>query len=144
MWSRNYLPFRVICVHTSLMEGLVVLFFGTLSHHLDLVLSFIVLLLYRQIFPTGIFLLLDVELSNFVVSGTLIYICSILNSFSNKYLRWQNTTVVLSRKSNIGSMLLWKVWLSIGFWMSANICLHKYYIPLLNDQSFFYWRKLCR
>ena len=39
-------------------------FFGTLSHHLDLVLSFIVLLLYRQIFPTGIFLLLDVELSN--------------------------------------------------------------------------------
>jgi hypothetical protein len=40
------------------------LFFGTLSHHLDLVLSFIVLLLYRQIVPTGIFLLLDVELSN--------------------------------------------------------------------------------
>jgi hypothetical protein len=37
-----------------------------------------------------------------------------LNLFSNKYLRWQNTTVVLSRKSNIGSMLLWKVCLSIG------------------------------
>jgi len=28
--------------------------------------------------------------------------------------------------------------------MPANIGLYKYYIPLLNDQSFLYWRKLCR
>jgi hypothetical protein len=53
----------------------------------------------------------------------LIYICFILKSFSKKYLRWQNTKVVLSRKSNLGTMLLWKVCLSIGFWMPANMCL---------------------
>jgi hypothetical protein len=38
--------------------------FCTLSHHLDLVLSFMILLLHRQFFPSRIFLLLDVELSN--------------------------------------------------------------------------------
>jgi hypothetical protein len=54
------------------------------------------------------------------------------------------TKVVPSRKSNLGTILLWKVCLSIGYWMPANICLYKYYIPLLNDQSFRYWRRLCK
>ena len=139
MWSINYLPFRVICVHSSLWCSV----FGSLSHLLDIVLSFILLLLYRQTFPTRIFLLLDVELSHLCSLRNFdLYICSILNSFSKKYLRCQNTTVVLSRKSNIGTMLLLKACLSIGFWMPANM--YKYYIPLLNDQYFLYWRKLCR
>jgi len=43
----------------------------------------------------------------------------------------------------LGTMLLWKVCLSIGVWMTANICLYTYCIPLLNDKSFLYWRKLC-
>ena len=43
----------------------------------------------------------------------------------------------------LDTMLLWKVCLSIGVWMPANICLYEYCIFLLNDQSFLYWRKLC-
>ena len=39
-------------------------FFGSLSHLLNIVLSFILLLFYRQTFPTRTFLLLDVELAN--------------------------------------------------------------------------------
>ena len=39
-------------------------FVGSLSHLVDIALSFILFLLYRQTFPTRIFLLLDVEISN--------------------------------------------------------------------------------
>ena len=41
------------------------------------------------------------------------------------------------------TMLLWKMCSSIGVWMSANICLHTYDMPFINDQSFYRRRKLC-
>jgi len=50
-------------------RGLWCSFFGSLSHLLDIALSFILLLLYRQTCPTRIFLLLDVELSNLCSLG---------------------------------------------------------------------------
>jgi len=43
----------------------------------------------------------------------------------------------------LDTMLLWKVCLSIGVRMPANVWLYKYCIPLLNDQSLLDWRKLC-
>ena len=82
---------------------------------LQFVMSFILLLLYRKAFLHAYSFFQVWNYPTFVVSETLIYICSSLSSFSNNYLRWQNTKVVLSRKSNLGAMLLWKVCLSIGF-----------------------------
>jgi hypothetical protein len=139
MWSRNYLPFRVICVHSSLMEGLVMLFLWFSVSSFEHCIVF-----HITSFLSANFSYTHIPSSRCGISQTLIYICSMLNSFSNKYIRWQSTKVVQSRKSNLGTMLLWKLCLSIGLWMPANICLYKYYIPMLNDQSFLYWRKLCR
>jgi uncharacterized protein YnzC (UPF0291/DUF896 family) len=56
---------RVAYVFTpAWWRGSLCFFFGSLSYLVDIVLSFILLVLYRQTFPTRIFFLLDVEISN--------------------------------------------------------------------------------
>jgi hypothetical protein len=141
MWSRNYLPFWVICVHTNWWRG------SRCSFFLYSVSSFgPCIVFYNTSFASTNFSFTYIPSSRCGIIQPLWSPepCFIFVLYRIHSRRRQNTKFVLSRKSNIGTMLFWKVCLSIGFWMPANICLCKYYIPLLNDQSFFYWRKLCR
>jgi len=47
--------------------------------------------------------------------------------------------------SDFNTMLLCEMCLSISVWMPTQICLYTYYyIPLLNEQPFHHWQKLCK